>query len=146
MKKQCVNCQHLNGLDLSRCEKCNYFLISVEMVEAVAPRKSNDAPSSAKTDATDQEYLNLAFQQLLLLVERAKREQNHMSDADRASVYEGLLTSFLKMEREKIRRNVLLYEKDNVQVTHKRLLIALWGLGMLSGVLLMTALVLIFKG
>ncbi len=146
MIKQCVNCNHLNAIELSKCEKCDYFLINVEAVEAVAPRRSHDAPSGPKTDVVDQEYLNLAFQQLLLLVERAHREQNQMSDIDRATVYEGLLTSFLKMEREKIRRNVLLYEKNNVQVTHKRLLIALWGLGMLSGVLLMTTLVLIFKG
>jgi hypothetical protein len=147
MKKLCLNCDHLNAGELSKCEKCDYFLFTpTESIEAFAPRKQTDAPSGAKTDLKDQEYLNMAFQQILLLFERAQREHFKMTDQERANVYESLLTSFLKMEREKIRRDVILWEKNNIKVTHQRLLLSLWGIGMLSGILIMTVVFLILNG
>jgi hypothetical protein len=84
--------------------------------------------------------LDAAFKSVERLFERVRAEGDGFSDIERADLYESLLLSLLKVEREHLRKALLLQEGERSKRRQMRLLSLIWVSGWLVGILFYFAL------
>lgn len=160
--QRCRVCGHLDVFPTSRCSSCSYLrspLSLFGMIEAdMPPSKRDDAPSKARrgkggaprslssADSSslegedDRALLDAAFKSVERLFERVRAEGGSLSDAERADLYESLLLSLLKVEREHLRRALLQQEGERVKRLQMRQISFIWVSGWLLGILFYFAL------
>ena len=105
-----------------------------------APRALRSGDSSKSDDEDDKALLDAAFRSVERLFERVRSEGGTLSDAERADLYESLLLSLLKVEREHLRRALVVEEKERVRRLQMRQISIIWVLGWLMGILFYFAL------
>ena len=84
--------------------------------------------------------LERALEGLNSLFERAQRERREMTPEELSSVYESLLTSFLRIEREQLRQKVYRESSAELKRQHMKHLSLIWFLGICTGLALYYAL------
>lgn len=143
---RCVACGHYETLELVRCSSCQRFRgvgLSDEPLIAVAPMSKEESTSSQKKPE-DQRLLGVAFDRLQELFKKAQAEGRTLNEADRAQLYETLLVSFLKIEREEVRRvafrEAFQEDREERKRAHMIHLSIIWFLGICTGFALYFAL------
>ena len=92
------------------------------------------------TKEDDKTLLDAAFRSVERLFERVRAEGGTLSDAERANLYESLLLSLLKVEREHLRRALLQEERERQRHLQMRQVSLIWVFGWLMGILFYFAL------
>jgi len=154
--QRCRVCGHLDVFPTSRCSSCSYLrspLSLFGMIEADMPpsRREERSPRSGRAPqgatqpseqkaTEDQAMLDAAFKSVERLFERVRAEGDGFSDIERADLYESLLLSLLKVEREHLRKALLLQEGERSKRRQMRLLSLIWVSGWLVGILFYFAL------
>lgn len=157
--QRCRVCGHLDVFPTSRCSSCSYLrspLSLFGMIEAdmppgrreEKPTRSGRAPQkNAEGDeqasgkgADDKVLLDAAFKSVERLFERVRAEGEGFSDTERAELYESLLLSLLKVEREHLREALLKQEGERSRRLQMRQISLIWVSGWLLGILFYFAL------
>lgn len=153
--QRCRVCGHLDVFPTSRCSSCSYLrsplnlfgLIEADMPPARAteakkapPRLMSSAESKTIEQDDDRALLDAAFKSVERLFERVRAEGGELSDAERAQLYESLLLSLLKVEREHLRRALLKQESERARHLRMKQISLIWILGWLVGILFYFAL------
>ena len=143
---RCIACGHYETEDLVCCGSCHRFRgvgLSDEPLIAVAPLSGEETEASQKSPE-DQRLLSVAFERLQELFQRAQSEGRSLNEADRAKLYETLLVSFLKIEREEVRRvafrESFQEDREERKRAHMIHLSIIWFLGICTGFALYFAL------
>ena len=136
---RCRRCDHLEDQSAVRCGSCCSLNVRV------SPARTLDVTSvrSSKRSApkrSDDELLEVAIDRLQSLFTRAQHDGEMLSDADRAQLYEALLSSLLKVERTSIKRamlrELLTQEREALRRKYMRHLSVIWFLGICTGLAL----------
>ena len=150
---RCQVCGHMETNHSLQCSECSYFrLDDLPWIQAESPQlpakltsqktSSIDSTSSTESSSTvgddpdEQVLIELAFSHLESLFERARVEGHTLSTQEQADIYRSLLGSFLKLERQKIRRFLLDQEAENMRQEQMRKLSLVWFLGIAFGLIL----------
>ena len=143
----CMACHHYevnNALVCGSCNRYKSFFFEHQAPIIKAPISKANQQVEADVESEDQQLLDVAFRRLQELVNRAQKEGRHLDDADRASLYENLLISLLKIEREKARKAAFLdifqEDRDEKKRNHMLHLSIIWFLGICTGFALYFAL------
>ena len=142
----CVACGHYETSETIRCSSCDRFRglgVADEPLIAIAPMSGEESESNQKSPE-DQRLLGVAFDRLQELFKRAQAEGRTLNEADRAKLYETLLISFLKIEREEVRRvafrESFQEDREERKRSHMIHLSIIWFLGICTGFALYFAL------
>ena len=138
---RCKACGHVESPQHVRCTECSYLRLPTlinQSVDAESPsvRKDDIEPDeSCAVKVDDDALLHIALQQIELLFDRVRSDRRLFTDLERGELYEHLLTSLLKAEREKIRRHLVRYERERLHAGSRLKLSILWLSGFMVGLL-----------
>ena len=153
--QRCRVCGHLDVFPAARCSSCSYLRSPLGLfgeieadtppglspeAEGAPPRDLSSADSSRLEGEDDRAILDAAFLSVGRLFERVRSEGGTLSDAERAELYESLLLSLLKVEREHLRRALLKEEQSRAKRAHMKQLSLIWVSGWLIGIIFYFAL------
>jgi hypothetical protein len=143
----CIACHHYEIQNPIICGSCHRYKSNLFMSQAPvikAPVSKASLHQEEQSESEDQQLLDVAFSRLQDLVSRAQKEGRSLDDADRAKLYENLLISLLKIEREKARKAAFLdifqEEREEKKRNHMLHLSIIWFLGICTGFALYFAL------
>ena len=140
----CVACGHYETFEFVRCGGCKRFRILTLSDTPILAKSPIMIPEEVSTSPEDQRLLNVAFERLQELFLKAQVEGRTLDEADRAKLYETLLISFLKIEREEVRRvafrDVFQEGREEKKRSHMIHLSIIWFLGICTGFALYFAL------
>ena len=143
----CVACEHYEIFSKIRCGSCLRFRALFQVQENLVvkvPKSQQQITKKEEPGIDEQELLDLAFKRLQSLFQRAQKEGRTFSGDDRAQLYETLLLSFLKIEREEVRKyylhHILQEEREERKRSHMIHLSIIWFLGICTGFALYFAL------
>jgi hypothetical protein len=138
---RCRLCGHFELTGGMKCASCGYLRVGIGSIDPIAtlesplPRIEKEPLSLPKA-----EVLERALEGLNSLFERAQRERREMTPEELSSVYESLLTSFLRIEREQLRQKVYRESSAELKRQHMKHLSLIWFLGICTGLALSYAL------
>ena len=138
---RCHRCGHLEEQSSVRCTSCSCLRLPTTLLPSLetASLRSPSQDDSAEKMSRD-EALEVAIERLQKLFTRAQREGTSLSDADRAQLYEALLSSLLKAERTTVRRatfkEFFAREREAQRRAHMIHLSVIWFLGICTGLAL----------
>ena len=143
----CMVCHHYevhNALVCGSCKRFKSLILGQQAPIIKAPISKANQHAEDEMESEDQQLLDVAFRRLQELVNRAQKEGRDLDDADRASLYENLLVSFLKIEREKARKvaflDIFQEDREEKKRNHMLHLSIIWFLGICTGFALYFAL------
>jgi hypothetical protein len=143
----CIACSHYEVFHPLRCSACQCFKtfsISGDMPVLKAPVSRDHHSDDRERSSEDQKLLDLAFQRIHELFRKAQKEGRSLTESDRVVLYENLLISLLKVEREEVRKASFLevFQEDREEKRHSHMLhlSIIWFLGICTGFALYFAL------
>ena len=166
--QRCVVCGHLDVFPKLHCTHCGFLLSSLDLCDEVeadlpaayrAPRLKGPPPLPATLGAplgaplggaqqpkeqspsreAERQLLEAALERVGALAARV-RDSQKLSAEDRAELYESLLISLLKIERQGLREGALALEREAARQRHLRHMALIGVGGWLLGVLFYFAL------
>ncbi len=161
--QRCVVCGHLDVFPKLHCTHCGFLLASLDLCDEVeadlpaayrAPRLKGPPPLPAALGAplgaqqpkeqspsreAERRLLEAALERVGALAARV-RDSEALSVEERAGLYESLLISLLKIERQGLREGALALEREAARQRHLRHMALIGVGGWLLGVLFYFAL------
>ena len=144
----CIACNHYEVFNPLRCSACQCFksitLTGEDLPVIKAPISRSRHSEGQEASPEDQKLLDLAFKRIHELFSRAQKEGRTLTESDRVTLYENLLISLLKVEREEVRKAAFLEvfkeDRQEKRQSHMLHLSIIWFLGICTGFALYFAL------